>query len=137
MANRKPRPYMPYSGVNDNDVEITSHYINRVDHIVYMWVTWCNGSRGMRCSEYDVQTVKPNKVYEYWRKLGGRCSTTELSMYHVFDIIGECGRSYHVQWIGYDEDEATWESKAKVKRICPRAVLDWQQQAVSTLAKVN
>ncbi|XEV03154.1 hypothetical protein FSHL1_008441 [Fusarium sambucinum] len=134
---QEPRPYMPFSGANDNDFEIRSHYVNRVDHIVDMWVTWRDGSRGMRCSEYDVQAVKPNKVYQYWHNLGGRCSATELSMYHVFSVIDECVRSYHIQWIGYDVDEATWESKAKVKRICLRAVLDWRQQAVSILAKVN
>ncbi|RGP67736.1 hypothetical protein FSPOR_5926 [Fusarium sporotrichioides] len=134
-----PRLYMPFAGSNDSDVEITSHCVNRTDCTVEMWVTWCNGSRTMLCSEYDVQTVKPNKVYEYWRNLGGRCSTTGLSMYHVFNIIDECRSKYHVRWTGYDEDEATWESKVKIKRICPRAVLDWRyckRETVSTLTNV-
>jgi hypothetical protein len=109
-----------------------------------MWVTWRDATdgleRGKLYSEYDVQIAKPQKVYDYWRKLGGRCATTKLSKYHVFDIIDECGKYFHVQWTGYDEDEGTWETKAKVKRICPRAVLDWQhfkKQNVSASVKVN
>ncbi|UZP38638.1 hypothetical protein NXS19_006454 [Fusarium pseudograminearum] len=121
-----PRPYMLFGSSSDSDVEITSHYVNHNDSTVVMWVTWCNGSQEMLYSEYDVQTVKPNIVYEYWRKVGGRDHATELDKHHVFNILDENRKSYRVQWTGFDEDGATWEVKSKVKRICPRAELDWK-----------
>ncbi|KAF5232951.1 hypothetical protein FAUST_8439 [Fusarium austroamericanum] len=121
-----PRPYMPFVSFNDSDVEITSHYVDHDDKTVDI--------------EYDVQTVKPNIVYEYWRKLGGRDQATKLDRHHVFNILDENRKSYCVQWTGYDEDGATWEIKSKVKRICPRAELNWKYRkewAISTLISMN
>lgn len=114
------------------------HWVNPEDHTVDFLVEWRHTTgilkRGRWFSEYDVQTARPKLVYGYWDRRGGRCVTTKLNKYHVFGIVDECGKNYYVQWTGYDEDEATWETKAKVKRICPRAVLDWQYCKKSKLS---
>jgi hypothetical protein len=53
---------------------------------------------------------------------------TGPKIYHAYRILEEARTKYLVQWIGYDTNEATWEAKAKVKRICPAAVRKWAEK---------
>ncbi|KAI1070305.1 hypothetical protein LB507_010306 [Fusarium sp. FIESC RH6] len=81
----------------------------------YIWV-----------GEEELQHIMPNLVLTYWHNLGGRCQSTNFDKYHVFRIIGEEKRYYKVQWIGYSEEDASWEMKKKIERIRPLAVLAWK-----------
>ncbi|RGP76669.1 hypothetical protein FLONG3_5109 [Fusarium longipes] len=131
-----PCTYIPFSDADDDDVRISSHCVDSINHTVDLMIVWPNGSKGQWFSEYDVQSVKPNKVYDYWRNLDGRFAATKLSKYHVFNISDEHGTYYHIQWTGYDENDGTWETKVKVKLICPRAVLNWEDGKKHAAPKV-
>ncbi|KAM0338127.1 hypothetical protein ACHAPU_011437 [Fusarium lateritium] len=116
---------------NAVDIKIVSHTTDSDTATVDICVEWRTAPNGDRCTgkylEIDIQSTIPDELYAYWRELGGRQETTKLSEYHVYKVIEESPTKYLVQWTGYDDDEATWEPKRKVQRICPRAVLDWTQ----------
>ncbi|RGP70899.1 hypothetical protein FSPOR_3586 [Fusarium sporotrichioides] len=76
--------------------------------------------------EKELQQVMPLLVLAYWKNLGGRCQTTQFLKYRVFRILAEEKRQYKVQWIGYSEEEFSWETKKKINGICPWAVLAWK-----------
>ncbi|RKK74765.1 hypothetical protein BFJ69_g8201 [Fusarium oxysporum] len=74
-------------------------------------------------------------VLDYWKSRGGRTKVTGLQRFHVFYIIAERfrhkKREYEVQWVGYCREETNWEPAAKMKRICPKAIEEWQQSLMS------
>ncbi|KAG8672583.1 hypothetical protein FPOAC1_005859 [Fusarium poae] len=76
--------------------------------------------------EKELQQVMPIVVLAYWKNLGGRCQTTQFLKYHVLRVLQEEKRQYKVQWIGYSEEEYSWETKKKINDICPWAVLAWK-----------
>ncbi|CAF3456866.1 unnamed protein product [Fusarium graminearum] len=76
--------------------------------------------------EKELQLLMPIVVLAYWKSLGGRCQTTQFPKYHVLRILEEEKRHYKIQWIGYSEEDFSWETKKKIKDICPWAVLAWK-----------
>ncbi|SPJ73830.1 uncharacterized protein FTOL_03560 [Fusarium torulosum] len=123
------------------EIRIGAHIIDRETNTVSFRVEWRDIPRSPRITstydEDDVQNSMPDLVYEYWLRLSGRCTVTGFKIYHVYCILEEALSKYLVQWIGYDTDEATWEAKAKVKRICPAAVRKWAESKSGKFAEAN
>lgn len=76
--------------------------------------------------EKELQLLMPIVVLAYWKSLGGRCQTTQFPKYHVLRILEGEKRHYKIQWIGYSEEDFSWETKKKIKDICPWAVPAWK-----------
>lgn len=125
-----PERSLPFEG--SDEVFIRSHEIDRVGTRVYLWVEWRDTNRRVRHTtrydEYIVQDTAPEMLYAYWQSKGGRCNATRLNLFHVYAILDESPKKYLIQWVGYDESEATWERFRKVSRICSEAVCKWKAE---------
>ncbi|CEI70686.1 hypothetical protein FVEN_g828 [Fusarium venenatum] len=97
-------------------VKIFNHRCVNADYTVRLVVEMANGRR-IILPEREVQAVYPHFVYGYWKSFsGGRAAITGFNMYHPFFILdhrktkGRAGTiEYLVQWVGYDEEDTTWE----------------------------
>ncbi|KAF9777022.1 hypothetical protein IL306_004708 [Fusarium sp. DS 682] len=90
--------------------------------------------------EVALQKHNANLVYGYWRALdGGRDEVAGYDMYHVFSILGHRAarqkrktrakkNAYEIQWVGYDEEETSWEPAVKVARIAPQLKETYDQE---------
>ncbi|XEV07408.1 hypothetical protein FSHL1_012695 [Fusarium sambucinum] len=95
---------------------IFNHRCVKADYTVRLVVEMANGKR-IILPEREVQAVYPHFVYGYWKSFtGGRAAITEFDLFHPFFILdhrktkGRAGTiQYLVQWVGYDEEDTTWE----------------------------
>ncbi|KAM0343542.1 hypothetical protein ACHAPU_008437 [Fusarium lateritium] len=130
VSPRNAKSHIPESPFrHGTEFEVLSHAVNSPKHTVEILLEWRETNETVRMTsripEIDVQKSISETLYAYWRKLGGRCVVTNLSMYHVYKILEETDNKYLVQWIGYGENEASWEPKGKIRRICPQGVITW------------
>ncbi|KAG7418229.1 hypothetical protein Forpe1208_v003842 [Fusarium oxysporum f. sp. rapae] len=104
--------------------EFVEHRVDPDNSTVDIKVKWEGGETTWE-SEWSLQEQVPTLVYKYWEKLGGREEATQLDVYHVFKILkcipaaGRKKSSYQVQWVGYKQNDSTWESEEKLRLIAP------------------
>ncbi|KAF4334629.1 hypothetical protein FBEOM_11553 [Fusarium beomiforme] len=116
------------------DIQIESHVRNTKTCDVSFRIkfkfspadAWCRGW----AEEIDLQKYYQDIVLNYWRGIGGRCKATRFKTYKVLRILAEEKNRYRVQWVGYDEEDTSWETKKKAMDICPKAVLAWKTRLV-------
>ncbi|GKU14524.1 hypothetical protein FLAG1_07678 [Fusarium langsethiae] len=97
---------------------LVSHNVNKEEYTVSFEVSLKDGSKGLEEEEF-VHDQAPDLLNKYWDSHGGRDSATKLNMYHVHKIEIQ----YRIQWVGFPrKEEETWEAAAKVKRLAPVAV---------------
>ncbi|GKU11211.1 unnamed protein product [Fusarium langsethiae] len=125
---------------------LVSHNVNKEEYTVSFEVSLKDGSKGLEEEEF-VHDQAPDLLNKYWDSHGGRDSATKLNMYHVHKVCGHRTKKmkssqkrrsrrsrrrksadqieiqYRIQWVGFPrKEEETWEAAAKVKRLAPVAV---------------
>ncbi|CAJ2505641.1 Uu.00g130350.m01.CDS01 [Anthostomella pinea] len=86
--------------------------------------------------EDAIQEGSPELLYQFWSDRGGRTeaiiqkypSLNGRLMFHVFKIRDQIQSRYQVQWVGYSDQEMTWESAEYMHQVAPECVLAYQEK---------
>lgn len=101
---------------------IRSHQLDNETFTVDLEIQWTNGDITIE-DEAFMQRWIPDLLFKYWGDLGGRDQATGFDQWHVFKIHEHCYvnkvREYLVQWVGFCENDCTWEPEAKLADIAP------------------
>ncbi|KAF5648556.1 hypothetical protein F52700_872 [Fusarium sp. NRRL 52700] len=143
-ATKEMLTYFRLSSISEQEAhslratQITSHILVRRITTVWFTVEWTDGVESWE-PENALQPFQPEVVYAYWNaNEGGRDGATKFDLFHVFAILDHSdmkghGRkrtrkhSYKVQWVGYDENNLSWEPAAKVAILVPRMKEEYDQ----------
>lgn len=113
-------------GFEEREVDVlVEHRVDEANSSVDIRVLWDGGETTWE-SEWRLQEDVPAMVFKYWDKLGGRDAATKLDVYHVFKILRrdpKQAKKYEVQWVGYPQNDSTWEKEELLSRIA-RAELE-------------
>ncbi|KAF5004807.1 hypothetical protein FDECE_8706 [Fusarium decemcellulare] len=90
--------------------------------------------------EHELQETMPSAVYQYWQDQGPRHFVIPQDQWLVFRVLGDrwnsvCEREeYLVQWVGFPETEALWETAEKIESMDKVKVQEyWRQKRESSV----